>query len=90
MTQENIAGYKRACHIVVLLKIAFRPKARNKTSGDALINELTMPDARPGGAIAGARAMNTSTFSFKLGWIESVANAWAVPWENPMYDKEGW
>lgn len=73
--QQKMPGYSNACHIVVLPRIAFLPKAKNKTSGDALMNELTTPDARPGGAIAGARAIKTSTFSFRLGWIDSVAKA---------------
>ena len=65
-----------------------RPNARNSISGDALIMEATMPLARPGGDIAGARAMNTSTFSLRVGWIDSVAKAWAVPCENPIYDND--
>lgn len=79
MTHVKIAGYKIACHMVVLLRMALRPKARNRTSGDALMKELTMPDASPGGAMAGANAMKTSTLSFRLGCIDRVAKACAVP-----------
>jgi len=43
------------------------------------MKELTIPIAKPGGAIAGARATKTLTFSFRLGWMERVAKAWAVP-----------
>ena len=74
--------------MVVLLRIAFRPNKRKRTAGDVLTNMLTIPDAIPGGAIAGASAIKTSTFSFKLGCIERVANAWAVPCEKPTYERD--
>ena len=57
----------------------FRPKARNMTSGEALVKALTIPLCRPGGDIAGAKAIKTSTLSLSVGWMESVAKAWAVP-----------
>ena len=63
----KMGGYKRACHIVALVRIALRPKARKSTSGDALTRESTIPDVRPGGDIAGARAMKTSTLSLRVG-----------------------
>ena len=63
----KMGGYKRACHIVALVRIALRPKARKRTSGDALTKESTIPDVRPGGDIAGARAMKTSTLSLRVG-----------------------
>jgi len=47
-------------------------------------------DVRPLGDMAGARAIKTSTLSLRVGWIERVAKAWAVPCEKPMYDREGW
>lgn len=31
--------------------------------------------------------MKTLTLLLSLGWIASVANAWAVPCEKPMYDR---
>lgn len=39
--------------------------------------------------IAGASAIKTSTLSFSVGWIDKVANAWALPCEKPIYDNEG-
>lgn len=63
----KMGGYKRACHMVALVRIALRPKARKRTCGDALTKESTIPDVRPGGDIAGARAMKTSTFWLRVG-----------------------
>ena len=70
--------------MVADVRIALRPNARNSTSGEALTNESTIPLFRPAGDIAGARAMNTSTLSLSVGWMESVAKACAVPCEKPM------
>lgn len=39
--------------------------------------------------IAGASAIKTSTLSLRVGWIDNVAKAWALPWEKPTYDKDG-
>jgi len=46
-------------------------------------------DVRPLGDMAGASAIKTSTLSLRVGWIERVAKACAVPCEKPMYDREG-
>ena len=64
-----------ACHMVAELRMLRRPNVRNNTSGDALIRASTTPLWRPAGDIAGARAMNTSTLSFRVGWIDKVAKA---------------
>ena len=56
-----------------------RPKAKNITSGEALTRASTKPLLRPEGAIAGARAMKTSTLSLRSGCIASAAKACAVP-----------
>jgi hypothetical protein len=40
--------------------------------------------------MAGARAMKTLTWSLSLGWTARLAKAWAVPWEKPMYERDGW
>ena len=79
-----MGGYNIDCHMGVLLSRLCRPKARNKTSGDALTKASTTPFRRPAGDIAGASAMKTLTLSFNRGCVESAAKAWAVPWENPM------
>lgn len=78
-----------ACHIAVELRILLRPKARKTTCGEAFISASTMPLYSPAGDMAGARATKTSTFWLSVGWTESAANAWAVPCENPIYDKDG-
>lgn len=75
MMETYMAGYSSASHIVVLLKMALRPKAKKRTSGDALIRELTTPRDKFGGDIAGARAMNMSIWSFSCGWMDNVAKA---------------
>ena len=38
----------------------------------------------PLGLIAGAKATNKFTLSFRYGCTPSAANAWAVPWLNPI------
>lgn len=83
MNRTKIGGYRIACHMVAELSKLRRPNKRNSTSGEVFIKESTIPVVRPGGDIAGARATNTSTLSFNVGWIERVANACAVPCENP-------
>ncbi len=77
--RTNIGGYRIDCHIVAELRMLRRPKARKRTSGEALTSASTTPFCRPDGAIAGARPMNTLTLSFNFGWVDSEANAWAVP-----------
>jgi hypothetical protein len=84
MRRTKMGGYKMDCHIVADPRIARRPKARNKMSGEALTNESTIEELRPPGDMAGARAMKTSTLSLSVGWMDRVANAWAVPWLKPM------
>lgn len=39
----------------------------------------TIGAARPGGLMAGARAIKTLIFSFNSGCMLKAANAWAVP-----------
>lgn len=70
-----MGGYRIDCHIVAELRMDRRPKRRKRTCGDALISASTIPLERPAGDIAGAKAMNTLTFSFNLGCIDNVANA---------------
>ena len=82
--RTNSGGYSMACHMVAELSMLLRPKARKMTSGDALMRESTVLLLRPAGDMAGARAINTSTWSFKVGCIERAAKACAVPWEKPM------
>lgn len=65
-------------------RMPLRPNMRNKTCGDALMRASAIPLARPGGDIAGARAMKTLTCWFNLGWIERAAKACAVPCEKPI------
>lgn len=67
INRTNIGGYRIDCHIVAELSILRRPKARNKTSGDAFTRASTTPFRRPAGDIAGARAMKTSTWSLSVG-----------------------
>ena len=86
--RTNIGGYRIDCHIVAELRMLRLPKARKSTSGEALTSASTTPFCNPEGAIAGARPTKTLTLSLSLGWVESVANAWAVPCENPMYESE--
>jgi hypothetical protein len=74
-----MGGYKMACHMVAELSKLRRPNNRNRTSGEVFIKESTVPVVRPGGDMAGASAMNTSTLSLSVGWIERVAKACAVP-----------
>jgi hypothetical protein len=68
----------RDCHIIVDVKRALRPKRRYKTVGEALMKASTIGFERPNvsvfslfqvplGLIAGARAINKSTFSFSCG-----------------------
>lgn len=52
-----------------------RPKAKKRTSGEALTKALTTPFRRPAGDMAGAKAMKTSTLSLRVGWMDSVAKA---------------
>lgn len=84
MRRTKIGGYRIACHIVAELSKLRRPKRRKSTSGEVFMNESTVPVVKPGGDMAGASAMNTLTLSLSVGWIERVAKAWAVPWENPI------
>lgn len=77
------------CQKMVELKILFRPKNRYIRFGLAFIKPSTIELLSPAGLIAGASAIKTSTFSFSAGWILSVAKACAVPWEKPMYDRDG-
>jgi hypothetical protein len=79
MRRTKIGGYKMACHIVAELSKLRRPNRRNNTSGDVFMKESTVLVVRPGGDMAGASAMNTSTLSLSIGWIERVAKACAVP-----------
>ena len=78
------------CHIVAEPSMLLLPKARKSNCGDALTSESTTLFRSPAGDIAGARAMKTSTLSLRVGCIDNVANACAVPCENPIYDKEAW
>lgn len=64
--------------------MARRPKRRKRIEGFVFTRDETIPEARPGGAIAGARATKTSILSLRVGWMERVAKAWAVPCEKPM------
>ena len=59
------------------------PNARKITSGEALTRASTMPLDSPAGDIAGASAIKTSTLSLRVGCIDKVANACAVPCEKP-------
>ena len=88
IVRMKIGGYKIACHIVAELSIERLPKAKKSSSGDVLMKVSTIPCESPEGDIAGARATNMLTFSLRLGLIEREANACAVPWEKPMYDKD--
>lgn len=63
----KIGGYKIACHIVAELSKLRRPNKRNSTSGEVFMKESTNPVVRPGGDMAGASAINTSTLSFNVG-----------------------
>ena len=65
--RTNIGGYKIDCHMVAELSMLRRPKARKRTSGDALTKESTMPLRSPAGDIAGAKAMKTSILSLRVG-----------------------
>ena len=67
MMRTNIGGYRIDCHMVAELRMLLRPKARKRTSGEAFINESTIPFRSPAGDIAGARAMKTSTLSLRVG-----------------------
>ncbi len=67
INRTKIGGYKIDCHIVAELSILRRPKARNKTSGEAFTKASTTPLRRPAGDMAGASAMKTSTWSFRVG-----------------------
>lgn len=82
--RTKIGGYRIDCHIVAELRMERRPKRRKRTCGEAFINESTIPFERPAGDIAGARAMNTLTFSLSFGCTARVAKACAVPCENPI------
>ena len=75
MMRTNIGGYSIDCHIVAELSMLLRPKARKRTSGEAFINESTIPFRSPAGDMAGARAIKTSILSFSVGWIDKVAKA---------------
>ena len=90
MIRTKIGGYKIDCHIVAEESMLLRPNARKSTSGEAFINASTTLCRSPAGDIAGARATKTSTLSFRVGWMDNVAKAWAVPWEKPTYEREGW
>ena len=65
--RTNIGGYKIDCHMVAELNMLLRPKARKRTSGEALIKESTMPFRSPAGDIAGAKAIKTSILSLRVG-----------------------
>ena len=75
MIRTNIGGYRIDCHMTVELRMLLRPKARNITSGEALINASTTLLCKPAGDMAGARAMKTSTLSFSMGWTDRAAKA---------------
>lgn len=72
------------CQNVVEGRMLLRPKKRNMILGLVFINASTIGLCKPAGLIAGANAINTSTFLFNAGWMLSVANACAVPCENPI------
>lgn len=67
------------CQNVVELKILFLPKNKNMMFGLVFIRASTIGLYKPAGLIAGAKAINTSTLSFKAGCMLKVANACAVP-----------
>lgn len=75
MMRTNIGGYKIDCHMVAELSMLRRPKAKKRTSGEALTKASTTPFRRPAGDMAGAKAMKTSTLSLRVGWMDSVAKA---------------
>ena len=67
INRTKMGGYRIDCHMVAELNRLRRPNARNRTSGEALTRESTTPFLNPAGDMAGAKAMKTSTFSFKVG-----------------------
>lgn len=60
-------------------RMARRPKSRYKTWGEDLMSASAIPLAKPGGDMAGARAMKTLTWVLSVGWRDSAAKACAVP-----------
>jgi hypothetical protein len=56
-------------------KMARRPNKRKRKLGDAFMSEFTNPEDSPGGAMAGARAIRTSTLPLIVGWIDRLAKA---------------
>jgi hypothetical protein len=73
--RTKIGGYKIASHIVADDKMARRPNRRKRKFGDAFVREFTSPEDSPGGAMAGASAIRTSTLPLRVGWIERLAKA---------------
>lgn len=65
-------------------RMARRPNSRYRTCGEDLMSASAMPLAKPGGDMAGARAMKTLTCLLSVGWRDRAAKACAVPWEKPM------
>ena len=72
------------CHMVAEERMDLRPKKRYMRVGEAFMRLSTMGAERPGGAMAGARAMKTLIFWLSCGWMLRAAKAWAVPWLKPM------
>lgn len=56
-----------------------RYKCKRITTHEAFMSPSTIGAERPGGLMAGAKAINTLTFSLRPGCILRAANAWAVP-----------
>ena len=75
MMRTNIGGYKIDCHMVAELSMLRRPKAKKRTSGEALTKASTTPFRSPAGDMAGAKPMKTSTLLLRVGWMDSVAKA---------------
>lgn len=80
MVQDMIEDLQRMlCQKVVEPRMLLRPKKRYIKFGLAFMSASAIDAYSPAGLIAGAKAINTSTFSLSLGWILRLANAWAVP-----------
>ena len=75
MMRTNIGGYNIDCHMVAELRMLRRPKAKKRTSGEALTRASTTPFRSPAGDMAGAKPMKTSTLLLRVGWMDSVAKA---------------